>query len=58
LIPDEVTGFFQLTQPFPPQYGPGVDQPLTEMITRNHLGGKGRPARGADDITAIWEQIV
>jgi hypothetical protein len=28
-------------------------QPLTEMSTRNLPGGKGRPARGADNLTAI-----
>jgi hypothetical protein len=33
-------------------------QPLTEMSTRNLPGGKGRPARKADDLTAICEPIV
>jgi hypothetical protein len=36
----------------------GSTQPLTEMSTRNHPGGKGRPARGADNLTAICEPIV
>jgi hypothetical protein len=31
----------------------GSTQPLTEMITRNLRGGKGRPARKADNFTAI-----
>jgi hypothetical protein len=31
----------------------GSTQPLTEMRTRNLPGGKGRPARGADNLTAI-----
>jgi hypothetical protein len=33
-------------------------QPLTEMITRNIRGGKGRPAHKADNLTAICEPIV
>jgi hypothetical protein len=33
-------------------------QPLTEMSTRNLSGDKGRPARKADNPTAICEQIV
>jgi hypothetical protein len=31
----------------------GSTQPLTEMSTRNLPGGKGRPARKADNLTAI-----
>jgi hypothetical protein len=33
-------------------------QPLTEMSTRNIPGGKGRPARNADNRTAICEPNV
>jgi hypothetical protein len=33
-------------------------QPLTEMSTRNIPGGEGRPARKADNLTAICEPIV
>jgi hypothetical protein len=33
-------------------------QPLTQMSTRNLPGGKGRPARKADNLTAICEPIV
>jgi hypothetical protein len=33
-------------------------QPLTEMSTRNLPGGKGKPARKADNLTAICESIV
>jgi hypothetical protein len=33
-------------------------QSLTEMSTRNIPGGKGRPARKADNLTAICEPIV
>jgi hypothetical protein len=32
-------------------------QPLTEMCTRNLPGGKGRPARKADNLTAICYPI-
>jgi hypothetical protein len=31
----------------------GLTQPLTEMSTRNLPGGKGRPARKADNLNAI-----
>jgi hypothetical protein len=33
-------------------------QPLVEMSTRNLPEGKGRPARKADNLTAICESIV
>jgi hypothetical protein len=33
-------------------------QPLTEMSTTNLPEGKGRPARRADNLTAICEPIV
>jgi hypothetical protein len=36
----------------------GSTQPLTEMSTRNLPGGKGRPARKADNVTAISEPVV
>jgi hypothetical protein len=36
----------------------GSTQPLTEMSTRNLPGGKGGPARGYDNLTAIYEPIV
>jgi hypothetical protein len=36
----------------------GSTQPLTEMSIRNLLAGKGRPARKADNLTAICEPIV
>jgi hypothetical protein len=35
----------------------GSTQPLTEMSTRNLPGGKGRPARNADNLTAICELV-
>jgi hypothetical protein len=36
----------------------GSTQHLTEMSIRNLRGGKGRPARKADSLTAICEPIV
>jgi hypothetical protein len=33
-------------------------QPLTEMSNRNVPGGKGWPARNAENITALYESIV
>jgi hypothetical protein len=33
-------------------------QPLTEMSTSNLSGGKGRPARKADNLTAICDPTV
>jgi hypothetical protein len=36
----------------------GLIQPLTEMSTGNFLGGKGSPARKADNLTAIYESVV
>jgi hypothetical protein len=36
----------------------GFTQPLTEMSTSNLPKGKGRPARKADNLTAICETIV
>jgi hypothetical protein len=36
----------------------GSTQPLTEMSTKNLSGGKGRPARKADNLTGISEPIV
>jgi hypothetical protein len=39
-------------------YGPGVTSALTEMSARNLSGGKKRPARKADSLTATFEPIV
>jgi hypothetical protein len=36
----------------------GSTQPLTEMSTRNLPGGKGRPARKADNLALICEPFV
>jgi hypothetical protein len=56
-IPDEVD-FFNLPNPSSRNMAQGSTQPLTEMSTRNIPGGKGRPARKADNLTAICEPIV
>jgi hypothetical protein len=36
----------------------GSTQPVTEMSTRNLPGGKERPVRKADNLTAICEPIM
>jgi hypothetical protein len=36
----------------------GSNQPLTEMSTRNILGGKRMPVRNTDNLTAICEPTV
>jgi hypothetical protein len=36
----------------------GSTQPLTEMSTRNLPQGNGRPARNADNLTAVCEPTV
>jgi hypothetical protein len=36
----------------------GPTQPLTQMSTKNLLGGKGRPACKVDNLTAFCEPIV
>jgi hypothetical protein len=57
-IPDEIIGFFNWPNPSSRTMALGSTQPLTEMSTRNHPGGKGWPVRGADNLTAICEPIV
>jgi hypothetical protein len=57
-IPDEVIGFFNWPNPSSRTMVLGSTQPLTEMSTRSHPGGRGRPARKADNLTAICEPIV
>jgi hypothetical protein len=56
-IPDEVD-FFNLPNPSSRTMVLGSTQPLTEMSTRNIPGGKERPARKADNLTAICEPTV
>jgi hypothetical protein len=56
-IPEEVD-FFNLPYPSSRTVALGSTQPLTEMSTRSIPGGEGRPARKADNLTAICEPIV
>jgi hypothetical protein len=56
-IPDEVD-FFNLPIPSSRTMALGSTQPLTEMSTRNLLGGKKRPARRADNLAAMYEPNV
>jgi hypothetical protein len=57
-FPEEVIGFFNWPNPSSRTMALGLTQHLTEMSTRNLSGGKGRPARKADNLTAISEPIV
>jgi hypothetical protein len=50
--------FFNLPNPSSRTKALGLTRPLTEMSIRNLPGGKGRPARKADNLTAICEPIV
>jgi hypothetical protein len=55
---DEVIRFFSLTNPSSRTMALWSTQPLTEMSTRNIPGGKGGPARKADNLTSICVPIV
>jgi hypothetical protein len=57
-IPMRSLDFFNLPNPSSRIMTLGSTQPLTEMSPRNILGGKDRPAREADNLTAIYEPIV
>jgi hypothetical protein len=57
-IPDEVIGYLILPNLSSRTVALGSTQPVTEMSTRNLPGGEGRPARRADNLTAICEPIV
>jgi hypothetical protein len=52
-IPDGVIGFFNWPNPSSRTVALGSTQPLIEMSTSNLSGGKGRPSRKADNLTAI-----
>jgi hypothetical protein len=51
-------GFFNLPNPSSRTMALGSTQPLTEMSARNLPGDKTRPAREADNLTAICEPNV
>jgi hypothetical protein len=52
-FPIKSLDFFSLPNPSSRNMNLGSTQPLTEMSTRKIPGGKGRPARKADNLTAI-----
>jgi hypothetical protein len=57
-ISHEIIGFFNLSNPYKRTMALGSTQSLTEMSTRNLPWDKGRPARKADNLTAICKRIV
>jgi hypothetical protein len=57
-VPNEMDFFFNLPNPSSRTMALGSSQPLTEMSTGNLPGGKGRPARRADNLDAICEPNV
>jgi hypothetical protein len=56
-IPDEVIGFFLIDLTLPAAMALGSTQPVTEMSIINLPGGKGRPVRKIDNLTAICENV-
>jgi hypothetical protein len=58
LIPDEVIEFFNWPNPSSRIMALGSNQPLPEISTGNLPVGKGRSARKANNLTAIYELIV
>jgi hypothetical protein len=59
-IPDEIIALFNWPNSFQPHYDPGVDSASNKNEYQEmFLGVKGeRPARKADNLTAISEPIV
>jgi hypothetical protein len=55
---NEVIGFFNLPNPYSRSMTLGSSQPLTEIITMNDPGDKGRPERKADNLTSMCESTV
>jgi hypothetical protein len=55
---DEVIAFYKWPNPSSRTMSLESTQTLTETSTRNLPGGKRRPARKADNLTAICEPIV
>jgi hypothetical protein len=58
LIPDEVIGILNWPNFFSLKMAVGSTQPLIEMSTKILPGGKGRPGRKADNLSAVCELIV
>jgi hypothetical protein len=56
-VPMRPLDSFSLPNPSSRTKSLGSTQPLTEMSTRNPPVGKWRPARKADNLTAICEPI-
>jgi hypothetical protein len=56
-VPMMCVFFFNWPNPSSLTMAQGSTQPLTETSTRNFPGCKGRPARKADNLTAICEPI-
>jgi hypothetical protein len=51
--------FLKFTSSFQPHYGPGVDSASNRnQYSESLWGGKGQPARKADNLTVICEPIV
>jgi hypothetical protein len=57
-FPMRSLGFFNSPNPSSRTIALGSTQSVTEMSTRNLPGGKGRPARKADNLTAICKPII
>jgi hypothetical protein len=57
-FPMRILDSFNLLNPSSCIMALGSSQPLTEMSIRNLSGGKGRPARKAENLTAICEPII
>jgi hypothetical protein len=56
-ISDEVIGFFNLSNPSSRTMTLGSTHPPAEVSTRDLPGGKGRSARKAVNLTAIYNSI-
>jgi hypothetical protein len=57
-ISDEVSGFLNAPNHSSYSMSLGSTQPQSEMNNGNLPGGKGRPARKADKLSAICEPVV
>jgi hypothetical protein len=57
-IPNEIIGYFKWPNPSSCAMALGSTQPLREINTKHFPGGKERPARKADNLTAICELTV